>query len=96
MSLNPTKHVFGASPGNMLGHVVSEAGISIDPERVKAIQNLPTLNSRKAIHAFMGKINFVRRFIPNFVYIVKHGHNLLKANHTFCWDANVDNAFFRN
>jgi len=80
MSLNPNKSVFGASVGKLLGHVVSEAGISIDPERVKAISFVPAPTSKKSIQAFMGKINFVRRFIPNFAYIVKPIHHLLKAN----------------
>ena len=93
MSLNTNKSVFGASSGKILGHVVSEAGISIDPERVKAIFVLPAPNSKKAIQAFMGKINFVRRFIPNISYIVKPIHNLLKANHTFIWDEKVNYSF---
>lgn len=80
MSLNPNKSVFGASAGKLLGHVVSEVGINIDPERVKTISFVPAPTSKKSIQSFMGKINFIRRFIPNFAYIVKPIHNLLKAN----------------
>ena len=83
MSLNPNKSVFGAAAGKLLGHVVSEAGISIDPERFKAISVVPAPASKKFIQAFMGKINFVRRFIPDFAFIVKPIHNFLKANQTF-------------
>jgi len=86
MSLNPNKYDFGASSGKILGHFLSEVGISIDTERVKAIFVLPAPNSKKTIQAFMGKINFVRRFIPNFAYIIKPIHNLLKSNYTFIWD----------
>jgi len=95
MSLNTNKFVFDASSRKLLGHVVSEAGISIDPERVKAISFLPAPNSKKSIQAFMGKINFVRRFIPNFAYIVKPIHNLLKANQTFIWDEKANNSFLK-
>jgi hypothetical protein len=66
MSLNPAKSIFGATSGKLLSHIVSDVGISIDPERVKSIQILPPPSSKKGIQAFMGKINFVCRFIPDF------------------------------
>jgi hypothetical protein len=55
--------VFGVTQGKLLGHIVSNSGISIDPERVIAIQNLSTPTSKKEIQAFMGRIGFVRIFV---------------------------------
>lgn len=81
--------------GKLLGHVVSEVDISIDLERVKVIYVLPTPNSKKSIQSFLGKINFVRRFIPNFSYIVKPIHNLLKTNQTFIWDEKANHYFLK-
>jgi len=43
----------------------------------------------------MGKIDFVRRFIPNFASIVKPIHNLLKANQTFIWDEHANTSFLK-
>jgi hypothetical protein len=40
ISLNPKKSIFGIDKGNLLGHMVSEEGISIDPERVESIKNI--------------------------------------------------------
>jgi hypothetical protein len=34
ISLNPKKSIFGVDKGKHLGHIASEKGISIDPERV--------------------------------------------------------------
>lgn len=95
MSLNPNKSVFGGVVGKLLGHVVSKAGISIDPKRFKAISVVPALTSKKSIQAFMGKINFVRKIIPNFAFIVKPIHNLLKANHTFVWNEQANKSFIK-
>jgi hypothetical protein len=39
--------------------------------------------SKKAIQAFMGKINFVRRFVPNFAQIIKPIHTLLRKDVAF-------------
>ena len=63
-----------------MGHIVSAIGIRIDPERVKAIQTLSVPRSKKDIQSFLGKINFVRRFIPNFAELVKHITSMLKKN----------------
>jgi hypothetical protein len=41
----------------------------------------------------MGIINFVRRFVPDFVVMVKPIHNILKQGHSFSWTDNVDNDF---
>jgi len=95
MSLNPNKSVFGAFAGKILGHMVSEARISIELERVKSISFVPAPTSKKSIQVFMGKVNFVWRFIPNFSYIVKPIHNLLKANQTFIWDEQANNSFLK-
>jgi hypothetical protein len=66
MSLNPTKSVFGVTTGKLLCHIVSDSGINIDPETVIEIQNIQAPSSKKEIKSFMGKLNFVKRFIPNF------------------------------
>jgi hypothetical protein len=47
MSLNPSKSIFGVTQGKLLGHIVSDSGINIDPERVTAILNLPAPTSKK-------------------------------------------------
>jgi hypothetical protein len=83
ISLNPSKSIFGVTKGKFLGHIVSDSGISIDPERITVILNLPTPTSKKEVQAFMGIINFVRRFVPDFVFMVKPIHNIMKQDRSF-------------
>ena len=71
ISLNPKKCVFVVTEGKLLGHIVSKKGISIDPERIKAIEQIPLPHNKKGMQSFMGTINFVRRFVPDFAQIVK-------------------------
>ena len=59
ISLNPRKCVFAVIEGKILGHVVSKKGISIDLERIKAIEQIPVLHNKKGMQSFMGTINFV-------------------------------------
>ena len=41
LKLNPAKCTFGATSGKLLGFVVSKKEIEIDPDKVRAIQDLP-------------------------------------------------------
>ena len=66
--------------GNILGHRVSKEGVRIDPERVKPIENIGLPRKKKEVKYFLGKINFLRIFIPNSVELLKHITNMLKKN----------------
>ena len=41
LKLNLAKYTFGATSGKLLGFIVSKRGIEIDPDKVRAIQDLP-------------------------------------------------------
>ena len=45
LKLNPNKCVFrfGASSGKLLGFIVRQRGINVDPAKVQAIRDIPTL-----------------------------------------------------
>jgi hypothetical protein len=92
ISLNTSKSIFGVTKGNLLGHIISDSGIRIDLENIVAILNLPTLAS-KEVQDFMGVINFVHRFVPDFAIMVKPIHNLLKKDRYFSWTYDVENDF---
>jgi hypothetical protein len=83
ISLNPKKSVFGIDKGELLGHIASEGGISIDPERVQSIKDVPPPANKKSLQSFFGKINFIRRFVPNFVESIKPMSVLLKKDTVF-------------
>ena len=40
ISLNPKKCMFFVTKGKLLGHVISEQGISIDPKLIKAMSKI--------------------------------------------------------
>jgi hypothetical protein len=71
ISLNPKKTIFGVEEGKLLGHIISQAWIHIDLERIKVIAQLPLPHNKKAMQSFFGKINFVRKFTPDFAEIIK-------------------------
>jgi RNase H-like domain found in reverse transcriptase len=63
--------VFSQSSIEFLGHQISAAGISPLPSRVTAIQSFPRPSAVRELQAFLGLLNFYRRFIPAAAAVVK-------------------------
>ena len=93
ISLNPKKSQFALSKGKLLGHIVLAEGVKIDPVRVEEIQKLSIPRSKRDIQSFLGKINFVRRFIPNFSKLVKHITSMLKKDVEIKWTDQARSSF---
>ena len=56
LRLNPKKCTFGVTSGKFLGHIVSERGIEVDPEKIRAILDMPALRTEKEIRGFLGRL----------------------------------------
>jgi hypothetical protein len=63
LKLNPAKCTFGVKSGKLLGFVVSDKGIEVDPDKVKAIQDMPAPKTEKEVQSFLGRLNYIARFI---------------------------------
>lgn len=57
---------FHAQSVSFLGYIVSSEGVCMDPDKVKAVVDWPSPDSRKALQRFLRFANFYRRFIRNF------------------------------
>ena len=52
--------------GKLLGHIISQEGIGIDPKRVEAISKIKFPQNQAEVQSFLGKVNLSRRFIAEF------------------------------
>lgn len=71
LRMDPSKCVFGVSLGNFLGFLVYQRGIDLDPTKAKAIAALTSPETLKELRSFVGKVSYLRRFIPSLAKILK-------------------------
>ena len=63
MKLNPSKCVFGVTAGKFLGFMVSQRGIEVNPEKVRAIMELKPPKTVKAVQSLNGKVAALNKFV---------------------------------
>jgi len=92
INLNPKKCVFGVPRGMLLGYIVSQRGIEVNPEKVSAITKMGLIRDVKGIQKVMGSLAALSRFIS---WLGEKGlplYRLLKKAKHFMWSIEVEEA----
>ncbi|XP_052479611.1 uncharacterized protein LOC105801050 [Gossypium raimondii] len=95
LKLNPAKCTFGTRSGKLLRFVVSEKGIKINPDKVTAIQELPLPRTQKEVRGFLGRLNYIVRFISQLTEKCDLIFRLLKKHNPGVRDEECQKAFDR-
>ena len=76
-----------------LGHIISEEGISVDPEKIEAIMNWPTPRNLTDVRYFMRLVGYYRRFIEGFSKVSHAITSLQKKGIKFEWTLKCEESF---
>ena len=93
LRLKPKKCAFARQKVTYLGHVISEAGISVDPTKIEKIQSYPIPMGLKPLRQFLGITSYYRRFTPQFSKIAEPLYALTRKNTPFVWTSSCQAAF---
>ena len=63
LRLNPKKCTFGVTSRKLLRFMVSQGGIEVDLEKIKAIVEMKPPRTEKEIRGFLGRTQYINRFI---------------------------------
>ena len=93
LKLNPAKCAFAVKSGILLGHIVSKEGLSIDPDKVKAIQEMKPPGNPKELERFMGKVKWHTRFVRYLAHVACPLYQLTRKDALFAWTAECQCSF---
>ena len=76
-----------------MGHTVGIRGIEVDPEKIKAITEMPVPKKKKEVRAFLGKIQYISRFIAKLTSVCEPIFKLLRKDQPVQWNDRYQEAF---
>lgn len=78
-----------------LGYVIDRRGLRVDPDKVKAMLDLPAPTDVRGVRRILGTFSWYRRFIADFSNIVAPISGLLRKNKKFVWTDECNRAFLQ-
>ncbi|QRW20625.1 Retrotransposable element Tf2 protein [Rhizoctonia solani] len=84
---------FHVTTVDYLGIVISPAGFSMDQKKVEAVTSWPTPRTVKQVQAFLGFVNYLCCFIPNFSSVARPLHHLTRKETPWSWGKPEEDAF---
>ena len=91
MKLNPAKCAFGVSARKFLGFIINNRGIEANPDKIKAVLDMPSPSSIKEVQRLTGRIAVVSRFVSRASDKCRPFFQVLKT--AFQWDTKCEEAF---
>jgi hypothetical protein len=76
-----------------LGHIISGEGISVDPEKVRAIMEWPVPKNAHEVRSFMGLAGYYQSFVEGFSKIAKPIITFQCKGVRYEWTEECDSAF---
>ena len=90
IKLNSKKCQFKVPEVKFLGHIISASGLKADPEKVKAIVNMPVPESREAVERLKGMVAYLSRFLPKLSSVMQPLLQLTRKDSEFRWSDKHD------
>ena len=91
MKLNPAKCAFRVSAGKFLGFIVNHRGIEANPDKIKAVLDMPLPSGIKEVQHLTGRIVALSRFVSRASDKCQPFFQVLKK--AFQWDTKCEEAF---
>ncbi|KAL0533979.1 hypothetical protein IC582_028255 [Cucumis melo] len=78
---------------SFLGHVVSKAGVSVDPAKIEAVTGWTRPSTVSEVCSFLGLAGYYRRFVENFSRIATPLTQLTRKGAPFVWSKACEDSF---
>ena len=92
---NPKKFIFEVTYGKLLGYMVSKRGIEADSDKIRAILDMSAPRTKREIRGFLGRLQYISKFIARFTNIYEPIFQLLRKSQPTIWDDQCQCTFER-
>ena len=91
IKLNPKKLQLRKQEVPYIGHLLTPDGLKPDPNKVKAILEMPTPTEKQSLQRLLGMITYLAKFLPNLSDVTEPLRRLLDRD-VWHWDHEHENA----
>jgi len=85
LRLNIKKCKFRVRKVGYVGHLFTDKGVLPDPDKVTAIEGMPTPTDVQSLQRFLGMINYLNKFIEGYSQLTAPLRELLRKDVEFVW-----------
>ena len=93
LTLNPSKTQIGLNQVKYLGHIFSDKGLKVDPEKVQAVVEMPRPKDKQGVQRCLGMATYLAKFIPRYSDISAPMRQLIEKHTAWCWEQEQENSF---
>ena len=93
LKVKASKCSFAQYEINFLGHIAAADGLRVDPDKVRAISEMPPPTTITELRRFLGMCSYHRRFIAKFAHIAKPLFKLLRKQVEYEWREEQQKSF---
>ena len=86
LRLNPQKCTFVVTVEKLLGFLVSDRGVEVDPSKINSILDMPPPKSENEIKGFLGWLQYINRFIAKLTSTCEPIFKLFRKNEPHAWN----------
>ena len=83
LRMNPMNCAFEVSARKFLGFLVHHKSISVDPAKATAITTMKRPTTVREVKSFLGRVSYIRRFMPGLASVMTGLSKLLKKGTEF-------------
>ena len=101
LKLNAKKLKLRLSEVPFIGHLLTSTGVKPDPEKVRAVQEMPVPDGRtsaekvKAVQRFLGFVNYLAKFVPHLAGECEPLRQLTDKDAEWVWEEHHQHALNR-
>ena len=93
LKLNKSKIKFRQPEVKFMGLVITKQGLKPDPDKVKAVDEMPSPTCKKELASLLGSVNYLSHFLPRLPEVTQLLHELTAKDAPFLWSPQHESPF---